>query len=352
MYSPRIAYLEHAIATKTPFACYRMPNETDFYTLLLGKDSCIPFSNFGDISNEKGMVLTPFSKSKETPSLLLKYDEVCVNDKGFRGDMFLTENREIDNSVLDVVDEHKESYISSFTQMHELLGSDELKKIVLSKTISFENIDETQAIYTYHNLARTYKNAFVYWVYLPKKGIVWMGATPELLLKQVNDNLLTMSLAGTKLPNENWSEKEREEQQIVTDYIRRELCDYELEISDIDVLKHGEIEHFVNYITVKRAKLAEVIEKLHPTPAVCGYPKDKAFEAIKSIEKHSREYYSGIVGVFNMKETAMFVNLRCMKLAGRKLRLFVGGGLTKNSQLESEWQEVERKADTIRKSFS
>lgn len=354
MYSPRIAYLEYALATKTPFVSYRMPNESDYYTLLLdSEEGCIAFDSFETIAHEKGIVFTPFVESDENPSLLIKYKELCVNDKGFRGDMFLDKTVRSNNSKLIVTSETKEKYASEFEAFYEKIKKGELEKVILSKTISYEGIDEIQAVYTFHNLAENYNDAFVYWVYLPSEGIVWMGATPELLLKEAKDDFQTVSLAGTKMSHEKWGEKEKEEQQIVTKYIENELHDFEVKVSETKTLKHGDIEHLINYITIKKSKnsLPKLLKRLHPTPAVCGFPKDKAFRAINTVEKHSREYYCGVVGVLNMEQTALFVNLRCMKIAQTQLQLYVGGGLTVASSMEKEWQETERKADTLRKTF-
>lgn len=356
MYSPRIAYLEHALATKTPFVCYRLPNEPDFYTLLLDvESSCVQFRDFETVIHKKGVLFTPFLASEKTPSFLLTPTEVCKNDKGFRGDMFLDKTIKKDISQIEYNNETKENYQEEFDALYNLLQQKELDKVVLSRTITYSSIDERQPIYTFHNLAKSYKNAFVYWIFLPPKGIVWMGATPELLLKEeANNDLLTMSLAGTKIRSENWTQKEKEEQNFVTQYLQDILMDYELEISETETIAHGDIEHLRNYFKIKNAKnsLPELVSQLHPTPAICGIPKRKALQTIEQIEGHSREYYCGLIGILNMPQTAMFVNLRCMKIAQNKLQLFVGGGLTTASVLEKEWQETERKADTLRKSFN
>jgi isochorismate synthase len=95
-------------------------------------------------------------------------------------------------------------------------------------------------------------------------------------------------------------------------------------------------------------RLADFIERLHPTPAVCGLTKEKALELILKTEKHNREYYSGFCGPINMKEkTDLFVNLRCMKILKDKLVLFIGGGLTAKSEIEKEWEETKLKSRTL-----
>ena len=98
--------------------------------------------------------------------------------------------------------------------------------------------------------------------------------------------------------------------------------------------------------------LAEFIETLHPTPAVCGYPKEKALDLIFQTEQHNREYYAGFCGPVNFKDrTDLFVNLRCMKILPEHLGLFVGGGFTTHSQPAKEWEETTLKSQTIKKLF-
>jgi len=94
--------------------------------------------------------------------------------------------------------------------------------------------------------------------------------------------------------------------------------------------------------------MAEFITNLHPTPAVCGLPKDKSLELILQTEKHNREYYAGYCGPINYQnKTDLFVNLRCMKILEDQLALFVGGGLTKDSVPTKEWDETVLKAKTL-----
>jgi len=87
-------------------------------------------------------------------------------------------------------------------------------------------------------------------------------------------------------------------------------------------------------------KLGKFLVEIHPTPAVCGFPKEKALDLIFDIEKHNREYYSGFMGTVNVENaTNLFVNLRCMKILPEKLALFTGGGITGDSIPEKEWEQ-------------
>ncbi|MDL2247801.1 chorismate-binding protein, partial [Bacteroides sp. OttesenSCG-928-J23] len=95
--------------------------------------------------------------------------------------------------------------------------------------------------------------------------------------------------------------------------------------------------------------LGELLELLHPTPAVCGFPKEKAYRFILENEGYTRSYYSGFVGMLNAERRSnLYVNLRCMQIMNDKLYLYAGGGLLSSSEMEEEWQEIEDKLYTMR----
>ena len=217
-----------------------------------------------------------------------------------------------------------------------------------------------------------------YWFH-PETGI-WLGATPETLLNVERDKFKTMSLAGTQsfqgTSNVNWGEKEIEEQQIVTDSILENLKDKvsgAIHKSEPYTTRAGNLLHLqtdIQGMLNTKSRLKNLLLALHPTPAVCGLPKEKAKKFILENENYDREFYSGFLGELNMKkeikrnsnprnqenqayasilkQTSLFVNLRCMKLEAGKASLFIGGGITKDSNAADEWQETVNKSQTIK----
>jgi isochorismate synthase len=87
--------------------------------------------------------------------------------------------------------------------------------------------------------------------------------------------------------------------------------------------------------------------KLHPTPAVCGIPKENAKEMIREFEKHRRGDYTGYFGPVKTGDVSLFVNLRSAFVNNNKMFLFIGGGITADSKPEKEWDETELKAKTL-----
>jgi isochorismate synthase len=187
-----------------------------------------------------------------------------------------------------------------------------------------------------------------------------MGATPELLLKKCNGRYFTVSLAGTLPVNDhngafNWTAKELREQEIVTEFIETQLKNFGID----DYNKTGPFTSFagnVAHLKTKfdfpgakvQAELGRFITTLHPTSAVCGSSREKARSYILAEEKHDREYYCGFLGEWNLSgKLNLYVNIRCMKIFDTRACLFVGGGITADSVLETEWDETNHKAKTL-----
>ena len=102
--------------------------------------------------------------------------------------------------------------------------------------------------------------------------------------------------------------------------------------------------------------MGNLIDKLHPTPAVCGLPKETAKQFILKNEGYDREFYTGFLGELNIDfrtfkkdNSDLFVNLRCMEVEKNTATIYVGCGITKDSIPEMEYIETVNKSMTIRK---
>ena len=103
------------------------------------------------------------------------------------------------------------------------------------------------------------------------------------------------------------------------------------------------------------SSLDEVIDLLHPTPAVCGYPKKKSRAFILENENYDRTFYSGFLGELNSSfasnsiSSDLFVNLRSMQIRNSEAILYMGCGITKESIPEKEWEESVNKSMTMKR---
>ena len=189
-----------------------------------------------------------------------------------------------------------------------------------------------------------------------------MTATPEILLDGNGHNWRTIALAGTmKLEgdqlngegeNMTWSTKNIQEQRIVATYITEcleQFTDNYVEEGPRTV-RAANLVHLRSDFTFSlndNDHIGNLLQALHPTPAVCGLPKFETFRFIMNNEHTPRRYYSGFIGPMGTEETHLYVSLRCMNIDGDVCHLYAGGGLLKDSILEQEWNETEAKLQTM-----
>ena len=246
-------------------------------------------------------------------------------------------------------------YLNLVRKAIDAIESGEFLKVVLSRAIEVEK--STAPLELLKRILSNYADAFCYLWYHPSIGM-WLGATPETLLQLANGKLTTMSLAGTMkyegIDNPAWGKKELYEQELVTDYIVKGLSDkvVALNKSQRESFRAGTLLHLRTKITatLEADNLREVIQSLHPTPAICGFPKKPASTFIKENEDYDREFYGGFLGELNLdseKSAVLYVNLRCMQKDGATMKIYVGGGVTRDSDPEKEWQETVNKSETM-----
>ena len=258
----------------------------------------------------------------------------------------------------------KRDYIRLVEQSVEEIRKGTFKKVVVSRRKTLSLLPEFDIIDSFLRLCKSYPGAFVNFFQYPDQTM-WLGATPELLISQdENDVFRTVSLAGTQKAEPDsdpltigWTQKEIEEQAMVGRYIID--CFKKIRLREFEEegpktvraanMYHLKSEYRVDTRDVNFPQLATVMLKLlHPTSAVCGTPKQAAMKFILEKESHDRLYYAGFLGPVNFKGGSnLFVNLRCMQIIGTTAVLYAGGGITQHSDPENEWQETEMKCRTL-----
>ncbi|MFT5257974.1 MAG: isochorismate synthase [Arenicella sp.] len=335
-----------------PFVAYRKPNATKVSALFMEDAELNYILNF----EEKGFVFAPFNSDEKAIVFLkekaLFVSEEALLDVGSTKDGFF----KVDNSS-------KEKHIKIIEKALEKIKASALQKVVLSREEVLD-ISHVGLVAIYKKLLATYGNAFVYVWFHPKVGL-WLGATPETLLNLEGKLFKTMSLAGTQVCVDTetvvWESKELEEQQLVTSFIENQLEDIavKLEIDKTETIKAGSLLHLRTQVSGELkmvSNIEKLIRALHPTPAVCGLPREIAREFIFKNEGYNRRFYTGFLGELNFdgpklgaKSSALFVNLRCMSIQNNKATVYVGGGVTKDSNATKEWEETVSKAKTMKR---
>jgi len=251
--------------------------------------------------------------------------------------------------------ETKDEYLNNLDKVIEVIKDSQLPKLVYSRRKIFTDFNHIDLKGSFKNLCNSYPNAFRYLFMNGENS--WMGAFSEVLGKfnKKTHTFETMSLAGTLPVSENWSEKEIEEQKPVSSYIRNILKNYSETLQESETYDHisGNIKHLRTdfKIEIQPEDLDKIIQELHPTPAVCGIPKDFCKENIQNLEKFPRELYAGYIKIETGDSIQYFVNLRCSRLYKNAIHLFVGGGITAQSDPEKEWTETELKSEAVLKNL-
>lgn len=387
-----------------PAALWRLPNQRNKH-LIVSLDETLPRVSVDLEELPAGFAISPFDnldRGADSPAqtLFLRADIQAVFDADQTCRVFRTDQR----PGLQVPDAFKQAlaqqsrrqpprratmafaepiqagpaeqaqYIRHVTEAIEAMQRGEFRKVVLSRTKQVRFADAPNAVDLFDKLCEKYPTAFVSAVSLPEKGQIWLSATPERLVSQDAYGIFrTVSLAGTqsavdangipKRPSEAmWSQKEIEEQALVSRYIiecfkKIRLREYVEEGPKTIIagnLMHLGTQFTVDTQEVRYPQLGTVMLRLlHPTSAVCGTPRDAAFTFIRQHESHPREFYAGFLGPINIDAnhegaaSHLFVHIRCMKLEGPVATLYAGAGLTEDSVPEREWLETEMKCQTL-----
>lgn len=228
------------------------------------------------------------------------------------------------------------------------------QKIVLSR---FKRIEKSVNLEdTFKNICQKFSNFYCYILIDNELGI-WCGASPETLVQVSNKKAFTVSLAGTKKNDDSieFTEKEQHEQGLVTDFIIHHLKTkgYNSKLGESEILQYGNISHLYNKIEIiediNTSDAIGLAKILHPTPAVCGYPRNIALEYIKNYEAYERQLYAGFIGVSNSQtnDATFFVNLRCFQVLKHGIRIYGGAGITIDSNPLKEYLETENKIVSI-----
>lgn len=342
--------IDRLISIRCPFAAVCQPDKNTF--IVVGdEDSCTTTMNIEDAFSKYTFIMHPFVVSKDMPILMIRGERIDF------GHIRNTEQKEgvgrADNEQSDCT----KAYSDSFNKFIAEINNGSFSKLVLSREKTVNIPSSLSMGYAFTKAANLPTETYTYMCYTPYSG-VWFGSTPEQFLRINNGKGITVSLAGTQQGDEfanisAWDSKNVLEQSLVTDYIKDVLEKNKISYSvgEKKPVSAGKIKHIKTeflFDVGEETSITTLINDLHPTPAVCGLPKQKAINFINENEKNTRKYYSGFVGVVdNKKNIDLYVNLRCANIENQKATLYAGSGIVQSSNLNDEWIETERKMRSI-----
>jgi isochorismate synthase len=255
----------------------------------------------------------------------------------------------------------RQAWESSVAAAVSLIRQDQLDKVVLARE---ERLHFDLAISPVATLARLRDADPDATRFALQSGASWfIGATPERLVRLQDGRVDVTCLAGSIAMGRDEPEtrhlaarllastKDQEEHDIVVQSALdalRDICEDVTPAPDSPrVARARSVQHLETPITARMSRAGHVldlVERLHPTPAVGGYPQDRALAAIRELEAIDRGWYAGPIGWADLHGDGDFaVAIRSALLSGRSASLFAGCGIVADSQPTAEWDETNLK---------
>ena len=246
------------------------------------------------------------------------------------------------------------------TLVEKINLSKPLKKVVLGRYkrgVIDGSIDPIETLKTLRALNKT-----TYHYMLKIKDQFFLSATPERLFKLEGNLFTTAAIAGTVGRGENEQEdnqlalslyqddKNRNEHQIVVNEIVSRISEFADDIEKSDqpmILKNQTVQHLYTPIQAKITddiNAFHLIKKMHPTPALGGFPAKESLQLIRTLESQPRVLFGSPVGYITLAgNSEMIVGIRSMYLNQNKFLLFAGAGIMPDSVGKEEFSETELK---------
>jgi len=260
-------------------------------------------------------------------------------------------------------------------EWHAILGTalEEMEagiyeKVVLARKATLTFNDPVDPVAYLLRLRRMTEETFNFYFQADDRH-AFLGATPERLFKRQGRTILTEAIAGTRprglttRDDERYSrallnsEKELREHSIVVDMIASVLSKYcqELEVDEeVQITRLSHVQHLCKHFKGELDEVtsdADLVDALHPTPAMGGFPTELALEAIEDLEPFNRGWYAAPIGFVGHDHTEFVVGIRSALIERERVSLYSGAGIVLGSDPAEEWQEIEDKISKFLKAL-
>ena len=252
-------------------------------------------------------------------------------------------------------------WVESVKRAKKCIEEGTFEKVVLARELKLDitkPVSETQIL---HKLRRQYPDCYSFLI-RQDRSACFIGSTPERLAAFQSNFILTEGLAGSTSRGKSATEdavlehnllqstKDLHEHEIVLDAIEERLTPFSDTINHPNspgVKKLSNVQHLFTPITAtikQGVSRTEVMKSLHPTPAVGGYPREKAVEFIRQHEDFDRGWYAAPIGWINANGNGEFVvAIRSGLIMEKEVRFFAGCGIVQDSDPNKEWEETNMK---------
>jgi len=257
----------------------------------------------------------------------------------------------------------RETWTASVRDAVERIRAGDLRKVVLAQGLAVETERSVDAAALLDGLGASNPDCYRFLVEPgPDRPAAFLGASPERLVRLHGRTVGTGALAGTTgrgdTPEEDeWlaeelaaDPKNRREHDLVVEAVRDQLAPFgRVRVGDRAVRRLATVQHLhtpISATLASDAHVLDVVEALHPTPAVGGLPPDRALATLRATEQFDRGWYAAPVGWFDAAGNGEFaVGIRSAVVSPdrRRLTAFAGVGIVADSDPDAEWDEVQLK---------
>ncbi len=240
------------------------------------------------------------------------------------------------------------------------LEAKNMKKIVLCRKSVFETAADVDAVGLLYKIKNNNISTYDFCFQVDEHN-AFIGCSPECLYKKDASSIYSEAIAGTCLSGKTDEEqksfqekllqspKELEEHKYVFDDVKsglERICSEIHILNQRDILSLSKVQHFCSRfrgVLKDNIKTNDIIEALHPTAAVNGFPRKGMKDEIKKYEPFNRGWYAGLIGWIGRDSSEFAVGIRSGLIQGKQISLFAGAGIVKGSHPEQEWDEIEHK---------
>lgn len=253
----------------------------------------------------------------------------------------------------------KPAWITSIEETLKTIQSGILSKVVLARSCVFECVETVDPFAVAAYLQNKSQNSTVFC--FANETMAFVGASPEILFQRKHRIIQSDIIAGTarrgSTPEEDLliekkllqDPKMLREWKAVQTFLKTQLaslCVGPLLSFPLHVKKTSHVQHLSGQIQgtlLPHIKDEDILQKIHPTPALCGTPTNRARNWILQQEPFSRGLYGGAVGWSTQEESEWVVAIRSCLIQNSRVTVCTGAGIVEGSQPEEEWEELNHK---------
>jgi menaquinone-specific isochorismate synthase len=254
-----------------------------------------------------------------------------------------------------------ESFVQ--TVIDQIKNSD-LKKVVLARMTRLHYKTPIDPVYLFTQLMKVTTSCYHYYLNFAQECSfhgTFLGASPEQIFKRTGNEVLTEALAGTRPRGSNQeqdlayatelleSAKEKEEHRLVKQWIESKLKPLSQELNCVkedSILPLVRVQHLYSQYSGRLqndVQDQQILETLHPTPALAGYPQESACQTIRKFEPFDRGWFTGSLGWISADSSEFVAGIRSSLVQHNVVSLYAGAGIVPGSIPSMEWEELNHK---------